>query len=141
MSPFSVSVHYPDQEAATSNATIEQKVSTWLDRKDPESVVYISFGSVVKTTQAHVEAIAEAIKQLDQPAIWSLKASDQQHVPQDLKSSTNMDDPSSNVLILTWAPQKTILSHGSMGVFVSHCGWNSTMEGLAAGKPIVGWPQ
>ncbi|GAU99548.1 hypothetical protein RvY_10535-1 [Ramazzottius varieornatus] len=129
------------KKAAAANATIEQKVSTWLDGKDPESVVYISFGSVVKTNQAQVEAIAGAIKQLDQPAIWSLKASDQQYVPEDLKSATNMDDPSSKVLILTWAPQKTILSHGSMGVFVSHCGWNSTMEGLAAGKPIVGWPQ
>ena len=43
-------------------------------------------------------------------------------------------------LILDWAPQKLILKHPSMGVFVSHCGWNSTLESLAVGVPVVAWP-
>ncbi|GAU99550.1 hypothetical protein RvY_10536 [Ramazzottius varieornatus] len=129
------------KQGSNANAVVEQKVTKWLDTKDPGSVVYISFGSATMPNKDQVAAIAEAIKQLDQPVIWSLKAKSQQYLPEELKRATNMDNPNSKVLILTWAPQKKILSHESVGVFVSHCGWNSTMEGLSGGKPIVGWPQ
>lgn len=43
-------------------------------------------------------------------------------------------------LIHGWAPQEKILAHASVGGFLSHCGWNSTLEALWAGKPIAAWP-
>ncbi|GAV00025.1 hypothetical protein RvY_10939 [Ramazzottius varieornatus] len=77
----------------------------------------------------------------NEPVLWSLKAGSHQYLPEDLSRAASLSDPSSEVLVLAWAPQKKILAHESVGVFVSHCGWNSTLEGLAGGKPIVAWPQ
>ncbi|RYR27252.1 hypothetical protein Ahy_B02g061595 isoform D [Arachis hypogaea] len=44
------------------------------------------------------------------------------------------------LVIMDWAPQLEILKHSSIGVFVSHCGWNSILESVSCGVPIVGWP-
>ena len=52
-------------------------------------------------------------------------------------SICNVTDP---CLILPWAPQKPILSHSAVRIFISHVGWNSTIESLFSGKPVIGWP-
>ncbi|KAJ6948948.1 scopoletin glucosyltransferase-like [Populus alba x Populus x berolinensis] len=44
------------------------------------------------------------------------------------------------LIIRGWAPQVLILDHEAIGAFVTHCGWNSTLEGITAGKPMVTWP-
>ncbi|KAF2551155.1 hypothetical protein F2Q68_00034110 [Brassica cretica] len=44
------------------------------------------------------------------------------------------------LIIRGWAPQVLILDHKAVGGFVTHCGWNSAIEGIAAGLPMVTWP-
>jgi UDP:flavonoid glycosyltransferase YjiC (YdhE family) len=44
------------------------------------------------------------------------------------------------MIIRGWAPQVLILDHQATGGFVTHCGWNSLLEGVAAGLPMVTWP-
>ena len=40
----------------------------------------------------------------------------------------------------TWAPQMAVLGHAATGAFWSHCGWNSTLESVSRGVPMIAWP-
>jgi hypothetical protein len=44
------------------------------------------------------------------------------------------------MVVSSWAPQVEVLRHPATGAFVTHCGWNSTLEAVAAGVPMVCWP-
>lgn len=44
------------------------------------------------------------------------------------------------LVVKQWAPQVAVLNHNSVGGFVTHCGWNSVLEAVCAGVPMVAWP-
>ncbi|OQV25655.1 putative UDP-glucose glucosyltransferase [Hypsibius exemplaris] len=127
----------PEQHAKTAQ---EQKVKTWLDGKQAKSVVYVAFGSIAFPTPEYAREILKALNSLGKPFIWALPERCRGTLPQDVLSQLDSDQMSSESLILDWAPQKLILQHASTAVFVSHCGWNSCLESLASGVPIVAWP-
>ncbi|XP_055337231.1 uncharacterized protein LOC129587484 isoform X2 [Paramacrobiotus metropolitanus] len=125
-----------------SHAELGQKVTRWLDRQADNSVVYVSFGSVVVPNESRIVEIAKALQALKKPFIFSIRQHQQSILPGDVRVGidTHLDNPEAPGLFLHWAPQKLILAHRATAVFVSHCGWNSTIESLFNGKPIVGWP-
>ncbi|XP_055351594.1 uncharacterized protein LOC129597913 [Paramacrobiotus metropolitanus] len=104
-------------------------------------MVYFSFGTVAVPQPEQIVQVAEALVALKRPFIWALRPFLQEHLPAQYKVSTADNfDPSAPYLIVPWAPQKRVLQHPSAGVFVSHCGWNSTLEAVSYGVPVVGWP-
>ena len=82
--------------------------------------------------------LGKAVASLDRPYIWSLKAVHYPHIPASVTENVNKWDGQG--LVLPWVPQKLILDHSSVGVFVSHSGLNSTVESLSAGKSMVCCP-
>jgi UDP:flavonoid glycosyltransferase YjiC (YdhE family) len=44
------------------------------------------------------------------------------------------------LVVKSWAPQVDVLRHRATGAFVTHCGWNSILEGITAGVPLLCWP-
>ncbi|KAL0459270.1 UNVERIFIED_CONTAM: UDP-glycosyltransferase 92A1 [Sesamum latifolium] len=48
-------------------------------------------------------------------------------------------DQERGLIISRWAPQVEILAHKSVAAFMSHCGWNSVLESLKNGVPLIGW--
>uniref|UniRef100_A0ACD5V439 Uncharacterized protein n=1 Tax=Avena sativa TaxID=4498 RepID=A0ACD5V439_AVESA len=120
-----------------------------LDAQPDASVLYVSFGT---TTSFRVEQIAEmaaAIKGSRQRFIWVLRDADRADIfaesggetpYEKLLSQFTKDTEGTGLVITGWAPQLEILAHGATAAFMSHCGWNSTMESLSHGKPILAWP-
>uniref|UniRef100_A0A6N2LW59 Glycosyltransferase n=1 Tax=Salix viminalis TaxID=40686 RepID=A0A6N2LW59_SALVM len=119
----------------------EHECLKWLDSKEPNSVVYICFGTVANFSDSQLKEIAIALEASGQQFIWVVrkdkKARDKEEwLPEGFEKRME----SKGLIIRGWAPQVMILDHESIGGFVTHCGWNSTVEGIAAGKPMVTWP-
>ncbi|CAN6178833.1 unnamed protein product [Urochloa humidicola] len=113
----------------------------WLDGKAPGSVVYVSFGSIAHAEPKQVVELGLGLEASGHPFIWVVKNADQHgdDVTEFLRE-LEARVAGRGLLIRGWAPQVLILSHASAGCFVTHCGWNSTMEAVAAGLPVVVWP-
>eukprot|EP01018_Ginkgo_biloba_P022752 Gb_12767 [translate_table: standard] len=115
----------------------------WLDCQKQRSVLYICFGSQVFLSNKQIEEIAAGLEASQWSFIWALKDS-----PTDLHGGEygvlpegfeeKMKDK--GLIIRGWAPQLPILSHPSVGGFLTHCGWNSTLESVALGVPLITWP-
>ncbi|KAF5745584.1 limonoid UDP-glucosyltransferase [Tripterygium wilfordii] len=114
----------------------------WLDSKPKSSVVYISFGSIVFLKQEQVDEIAFAIIDSGVSFLWVLR-------PPPKESGLKVQSLPDGFLekvgdkgkIVQWSPQEKVLAHESVACFVTHCGWNSSMEALASGVPVVAFPQ
>lgn len=108
----------------------------WLDSKDTRSVIYVSFGSVSSLSKEQTAELAEALVNSGKSFLWVVRPSEKHTLP------TNFIEETSNQgLIVKWCPQLAVLSHDSVGCFISHCGWNSTIESISLGVPIVSMPQ
>ncbi|KDP44157.1 hypothetical protein JCGZ_05624 [Jatropha curcas] len=130
-----------------SNVT-QEEVLTWLDAKAPGSVLYIAFGTEVGPTIDEYTQLADALEASNRPFIWAIQlnsgrvgppsqtGSDQGYFPHGLQERVGKR----GLIIHGWAPQLLILSHPSIGGFLSHCGWNSSVEAIGGGKAILGWP-
>ena len=129
-------------EISVSHLEHQEKVKKWLDTKEATSVVYVSFGSIAFPAPEQTAEIAKALLKLGQPFIWSLPSSQHQCLPAEIKDEIGeqFDAVDGRFLVLPWAPQRVILQHPTTAVFLSHCGWNSTLETVSSGVPVVAWP-
>jgi UDP:flavonoid glycosyltransferase YjiC (YdhE family) len=114
----------------------------WLDSKKPNSVVYICFGSMASFPASQLKEIATGLEASGQQFIWVVRRNKNSEedkedwLPEGFEE--RMEDK--GLIIRGWAPQVLILDHEAIGAFVTHCGWNSTLEGITAGKPMITWP-
>ncbi|XVF01289.1 hypothetical protein REPUB_Repub04eG0075000 [Reevesia pubescens] len=126
----------------------EQSILSWLDSKEPNSVLYISFGSVARLAPEQLLEIAYGLQASNQPFIWvvgkvfNADGTDKENGENWLPSGfeEKMKESRQGLIIRGWAPQLLILEHGSIGGFMTHCGWNSTLEGVSCGVPMITWP-
>ncbi|OAY82922.1 UDP-glycosyltransferase 73C3 [Ananas comosus] len=114
----------------------------WLDSKKHGSVVYVSFGSLARTMPGQLIQVGLGLEASERPFVWVIKAGDRfAEVEEWLKAEGFEERVKDRGLIINgWAPQAAILSHPAVGGFMTHCGWNSTLEGVAAGLPMITWP-
>ncbi|XWS57350.1 hypothetical protein CRYUN_Cryun09bG0166900 [Craigia yunnanensis] len=103
---------------------------TWLDKQKPATVAYISFGSVVTPPPNELVALAEALEASRVPFIWSLRDKLKLYLPNGFLDRANG-------MVVSWAPQTDVLAHGAIGVFITHGGWNSLLESIAGGVPMI----
>ncbi|KAK1565086.1 hypothetical protein Q3G72_018377 [Acer saccharum] len=108
----------------------------WLNDKPIGSVVYVSFGSVAKLSQEQTEELAWALKGMNCYFLWVVRDSLETKLPNKF-----IEETSDKGLIVSWCPQLAVLAHESIGCFVTHCGFNSVLEALSLGVPMVAMPQ
>ncbi|XP_031120763.1 UDP-glycosyltransferase 92A1-like [Ipomoea triloba] len=124
-----------------------EKCIEWLDMHSEGSVLYISFGSQNTISASQMMALALGLEDSGKPFIWVIRPPIGFDIKGEFKSewlpegfTERMAGKKQGLLIHSWAPQLEILCHKSTGAFLSHCGWNSTIESLSQGVPIIGWP-
>ncbi|KAK6939647.1 LOW QUALITY PROTEIN: UDP-glucuronosyl/UDP-glucosyltransferase [Dillenia turbinata] len=111
----------------------EDPCLSWLDSKKPNDLLDLRWPVIFQLGPAH--RIASALDSLTHPFIWAVKKA-QNGWLDDFK----MMKSKKGLIIKGWAPQVMILNHQSVGLFVTHCGWNSVLESVTAGVPMVTWP-
>nr|CAD1844032.1 unnamed protein product [Ananas comosus var. bracteatus] len=133
---------HPSSPAASSSEIVE-----WLDSHPPRSVIYVSFGSQNTIQAAQMTELAMGLEASGRPFVWVVRPPvgfdvtaefDAEWLPEGFEETTRKEKR--GLVIRGWAPQVAILRHESTGAFLSHCGWNSMLEGLIHGVPIIGWP-
>ncbi|XP_054787833.1 probable UDP-glucosyl transferase 73B6 [Prosopis cineraria] len=132
-------LHHHHQQTSDDD---HEYITTWLDSKEPNSVVFIGFGSLCYFPDTQLFEIACAMESSGHSFIWTVHKEDDEGkkawLPEGFEERTKKEKKG---LILTkWAPQGLILNHPATGGFLSHCGWTSLTEAVSAGVPLMTWP-
>nr|ASK39401.1 UDP-glycosyltransferase [Ginkgo biloba] len=125
------------------SSSIESVCLQWLNSQKEKSVLYICFGSMCILSNKQIQELAAGLEGSQQSFIWVLRdpssglpANEYGVLPDGFEERIQ----GRGLVIRGWAPQLLILSHSSIGGYLTHCGWNSTLESIASGVPLVTWP-
>ncbi|XP_059646801.1 UDP-glycosyltransferase 73E1-like [Cornus florida] len=129
-------------ERGNKTSIDENQLVKWLDSKEPSSVVYTCLGSQSRLTAPQLIELGLGLEASKQPFIWVIRGGNKSQELEKWMSEEGFEERTKGrgLLIRGWAPQILILSHPSIGGFLTHCGWNSTLEGICAGVPMITWP-
>ncbi|KAL3636567.1 hypothetical protein CASFOL_018866 [Castilleja foliolosa] len=110
----------------------DQSCIEWLDQHPPASVIYVAFGTSTMFNKPQLQELALGLENSKRPFLWVVLRPESL----DLLGRVSL----TRGRVISWAPQQKVLSHASVACFISHCGWNSTVESVSNGVPIMCWP-
>ncbi|KAL1225797.1 UDP-glycosyltransferase 85A7 [Cardamine amara subsp. amara] len=117
----------------------ETECLDWLDTKPQNSVVFVNFGCITVMSAKQLVEFAWGLAASGKEFLWVIRpdlvAGETAAVPQEFLTET-VD----RGMLASWCPQEKVLSHPATGGFLTHCGWNSTLESLSGGVPMICWP-
>ncbi|XP_057533191.1 hydroquinone glucosyltransferase [Amaranthus tricolor] len=132
----------------------ESGALNWLDEQPRGSVLFVSFGSGGTLSYKQIVELAHGLEMSDQRFLWVLRSPNDEILnvtyfstevdkknPLDYLPKGFLERTKERGLVIPlWAPQMKILSHPSTGGFLTHCGWNSILESVVNGVPLIAWP-
>ncbi|KAK8937261.1 UDP-glycosyltransferase 73C3 [Platanthera zijinensis] len=129
-----------------ASSTDAQWVINWLDSKAPDSVMFVCFGSLVLNPLSQLieigRGLEHALSSLSSLSfIWVVKEAAKSEEVEKWLSEFEKKMSVRGMIIRGWAPQVIVLTHVAVGGFMTHCGWNSVLEAVAAGVVMVTWPR
>jgi len=124
-----------DEDYGVAQFKYNEKCMEWLNDKPKGSVVYVSFGSMVGLDEEQVQELACGLKDSGSYFLWVVRASEENKLPKDFEKESKKS------LVVTWCSQLEVLAHEAIGCFVTHCGWNSTLEAMSLRVPTIAIPQ
>ncbi|MFS7941006.1 putative 7-deoxyloganetin glucosyltransferase [Helianthus anomalus] len=117
----------------------ESECVKWLDTKESSSVVYVNFGSITVMTSQQLVEFGWGLAKSNYSFLWIIRPDlviDEAAVlPPEL-----LAEVSGRGFLAGWCPQQRILNHPSIGGFLTHSGWNSTIESISSGVSMICWP-
>ncbi|XP_054804177.1 7-deoxyloganetin glucosyltransferase-like isoform X2 [Prosopis cineraria] len=132
--------HNHHMESIGSNMWKEEtKCLDWLESYEPESVIYVNFGSLATLSLEQLGEFAWGLANSKKPFLWIIR-------PDLVKGGSIILSPEfftkikDRGFIANWCEQEKVLNHPSIGGFLTHCGWNSMIESIGAGVPMACWP-
>ncbi|KAG4994151.1 hypothetical protein AAZX31_11G130900 [Glycine max] len=137
-------LHMIAEEDSSSSSFVEEDYSCigWLNNKARKSVLYVSLGSIASWEEKELTEVACGLANSKQNFLWVIRSETISDVSEWLKSLPKDVKVAiaERGCIVKWAPQGEVLAHQAVGGFWSHCGWNSTLESLCEGVPIMCQP-
>ncbi|GFP83137.1 UDP-glycosyltransferase 86a1 [Phtheirospermum japonicum] len=118
----------------------ESDCTHWLDSKPPSSVLYISFGSIAQSNKQEIGEFAHGILLSKVYFIWILRPDVVEETEIDILPTGFEDAIKDQGLIVPWSDQNAVLSSPAVGGFLTHCGWNSILESIWYGVPMICYP-
>ncbi|GMI94635.1 UDP-dependent glycosyltransferase 76B1 [Hibiscus trionum] len=114
---------------------------SWLDKQAPKSTIYVSFGSLASLSKKDIVEIAWGLVSSEQPFLWVIRPG-LVHGSEGMELLPDgfLEKVGDKGLIVEWAPQQEVLAHEAVGGFWTHCGWNSTLESVSEGVPMLCTP-
>nr|GLL39247.1 anthocyanidin 3-O-glucosyltransferase 5-like [Ipomoea trifida] len=133
---------------------VDGMILQWLDKQPRESVLYVSFGSGGTLSAEQITELAWGLELSEQRFIWVVRPPSKRGpddaffttgqgadgTPNYLPKGFNTRTQKQGLVVPMWTEQALILKHQSTGGFLSHCGWNSALESIKNGVPIIAWP-
>ncbi|XP_010679696.2 UDP-glycosyltransferase 84B1 [Beta vulgaris subsp. vulgaris] len=137
VSPSMLSVEGAQEDEQESDICMD-----WLNKQGTSSVIYIALGSISVLSQSETEALAMALESdSNKRFLWVRKEGEKilgrkmGELPKEFLENTK-----DRGLIVPWCCQEKVLTHPSIKCFLTHCGWNSTLETITAGIPVIAYP-
>uniref|UniRef100_A0A0C9RSM7 Glycosyltransferase n=1 Tax=Wollemia nobilis TaxID=56998 RepID=A0A0C9RSM7_9CONI len=125
----------------TSDRPDDSDCLKWLDLQPPSSVLFVSFGSGATLSVNQIAELALGLEASGLQFLWVVRAPvPEKDVSELLPEGFESRTRDRGLVVPNWAPQVPVLSHPSTGGFLSHCGWNSTLESISAAVPMIAWP-
>ncbi|XP_073147527.1 UDP-glycosyltransferase 91D2-like [Henckelia pumila] len=115
-------------------------VKNWLDGQIRGSVVYVALGSEVELSQSQLTELALGLESSGVPFFWAMRKPSESSTPSLPDGFEGRVERDRGLVWKGWVPQLKILSHDSVGGFLTHCGWSSIVEGLMFGHPLITLP-
>nr|AYC63483.1 UDP-glycosyltransferase [Scoparia dulcis] len=111
----------------------------WLNQKAPNSVLYVNFGSITVLSPNQLLEFAWGLANSNQNFLWIIRpdlvSGDSAVLPEEFSKEVE-----GRAMMVGWCSQEKVLAHPSVGGFLTHSGWNSTIEGITEGVPMICWP-
>ncbi|XP_061349904.1 hydroquinone glucosyltransferase-like [Gastrolobium bilobum] len=136
-----------------SPQTGDEECLRWLDEQPRGSVIFVCFGSGGTLSSAQMNELALGLEMSEQRFLWVVKSPNEKIANASYFIVDSHSDPfdflpkgfvertkERGLVVPSWAPQAQVLSHESIGGFLTHCGWNSILESVVNGVPLVAWP-
>lgn len=120
----------------------EAECLDWLDKQSRQTVIYVSFGSLSVLSKTQFQQLALGLEATERPFLWVvrsdlLEAGSEAAFPPGFLERIQLRLQG---CLVSWCPQLRVLSHPSIACFVTHCGWNSALESITMGVPMLCWP-